>query len=96
MNICLGTSPVRRFWYGSDAFTAKLGTAKVWTSAEAENWVRLAENGSITLLLHRGTSSFLTIPAQLDGVPVTALAPSACTFTRAKLAVLPPSVSLLA
>ncbi len=69
---------------------------KVWPVYDpASDWLYTTDGENVTLLLYLGNMPFLTIPAELDGLPVTALAPTACNHADIRTVRIPPGVTIL-
>ncbi len=70
---------------------------KVWPAADAAaDWLYTSDMESVTLLLYTGSETFLTIPSRIDGLQVTALAPTACNYAAIKTVRIPAGVTILA
>ncbi len=93
MALYSGRNAVSRMWSGSDVWTASAGTRSAWTSGVISDWGYQVKNGAAILTLWRGNSAFITAPSRIAGYPVTAMAASACNYARARLAVIPDSVT---
>ncbi len=96
MGLYKGSNSVHRLWLGSDAVAAYYGTVLVWQAADpGADWFWQENGAGVTLLLYRGNDSFLTIPAMINGLPVTALAATACNYADIRAVTIPGSVTVL-
>lgn len=97
MGIFCGRNSAQRLYAGGDAMAAYYGTELVWQPAgdAGADWLWKQDSSGVTLLLYRGNARALTIPSSIEGIPVTALAATACNYADVTSVTIPVSVRVL-
>ncbi|MBR6617015.1 MAG: hypothetical protein IKL00_03965 [Oscillospiraceae bacterium] len=95
MAIVSGTAPVQRMRHMGEIIAAYLDRTLLWT-APVSDWLWQSDGSEVTLLLYHGSSDSPIIPESVEGLPVTALAPTACNYAGISSVTIPVGVKLLA
>lgn len=99
MGIFMNTGYAASLYRNAEITSVYYGTEKVWPdptdSDSATDWLYRSDDTGITLLLYMGSEAVLHIPSQIDGIPVTALAPTACNYAPLRSVTIPASITAL-
>ena len=97
MGIYRGTHAVQQVYRSNAVDRVYLGTKRIFPDILPETqWLYSSDGTGITLLLYLGTDKAISVPDRMDGLPVTALAPTACNYCCCNLISLPASLEVLA
>ncbi len=91
MGIYAGSTPIQRLWNSGEVLAVHIDGQHVWPDIPPD-WLWQTEDSGVTLLRYLGSSNSVTIPAAVGGLAVTALAPTACSYTNAESVRIPSSV----
>ncbi len=94
MGIYAGSTPIQRLWNSGEVSAAHINGQLVWPDIPPD-WLWTAGNSGVTLLRYLGSSNSLTIPVSVNGLSVTALAPTACSYITAESVKIPASAASL-
>lgn len=97
MAIYHGLHKTVQLFQGMEINRAYTGSKRVFPDAAPQiQWIYSADNNSAALHLYLGKSPFVSIPASIAGIPVTALSPTALCGQKCTKVTIPASVKLLA
>ena len=91
MSIRTGSTPIQRMCHMGEIIAAYLDSALIWT-APVSDWLWQSDGSEVTLLLYHGSSNSPVVPTSVDGLPVTALAPTACNYADISSVTIPAGV----
>ncbi len=96
MGLYFGGHPMTAGYCGGEVTAVFYADEKVWPQYDpAADWLYVTDGESAALLLYLGTMPFVTIPSEIGGYPVTALAPTACCHAGIRSVRMPACVTKL-